>query len=423
MSERQIIRLRKGVSEKGQDAVRHGNKGRPPSTTINEKNRQQIVGLYKEKYYGANFQHFSELLAENEGIRASTPTIKSILNAAGIISPKVKRKPKKHIRRKRREYEGSLVQTDATAHDLFGTGETSCLHGIVDDATGKILGLYITKNECLEGYFAVFEQMIENFGIPASVYADRHTIFVSPKTDKLTVEDELAGIQVNDTQLGRAIRELGVTLIKARSPQAKGRIERLWGTLHDRLVIEFRINGVTRAEEANRFFNGYIPRYNRRFAVETAEATSLFVLNNYDLTGILCIREKRKLDAGGAFSFYGHYFVINGDIPPKTQIEIAAHREKGIFALYKGQRYAVSRIDKPKRQKVKTHVVERSPYVPQDSHYYKHGKESCTHYSSEYTDAEILTILDELFSKSVYETIVRHTSRRRIRAAGFADSF
>jgi hypothetical protein len=360
-------------------------------------------------------------LEENEGIIVSAPTVRKVLNGEGITSPKSKRKPKKHIRRKRHEYEGSLVQTDATPHDFFGTGNNSCLHGAVDDATGKILGLYMTKNECLEGYFAVFEQMIKSFGIPASIYADRHTIFVSPKSDKLTIEDELAGVYANDTQLGRALKELGITLIKARSPQAKGRIERLWRTLHDRLVIEFRINGITNANMANQFLLTYIPKFNQHFAVEAVEPIPIFTPNTHDLINILCVREKRKLDAG-AFSFYGQYFIVDGDIPPKASIEVIAHRNSGIFAFYKGQRYPATRIDKPKRQKSKPVPVERKPYIPPDSHYYKHGKETYIQFSIEYTDAEVLSILDGLFLKSIEDSIYAHASGRRSRSASLADS-
>ncbi len=295
-----------------------------------------------------------------------------------------------------------MCQTDATPYDFFGTGEMECLHGIIDDATGKILGLYMTKHECLEGYFTVFEQMVEKHGIPASIYADRHTIFSSPKSDKLTIEEELAGVQVNDTQLGRALRELGIVLIKARSPQAKGRIERLWGTLQDRLTVEFRINGITDRGAANAFLPSFIEKYNARFQVGAAEATTMFASNTYDLVSILCVREGRKLDTGGAFSFYGQFFVVLGDIPLRAAIEVIAHSKHGIFALYKGRRYAVNLIEKPKRgnRKQNNEDSERTPYIPPDSHYYKRGKDTYVHYSCEYSDKEILTIVNEIFTKS-----------------------
>jgi len=338
----------------------------------------------------------------NDGIIISDNTARSILNTEGIKSPKTKRKPKKHRRRKRREHEGELVQTDATPHDFFGMGEKVCLHGIIDDATGKILGLYITKHECLEGYMSVMEQMITNFGIPASIYTDRHAIFVSPAKGRLSMEDEMAGKQTNDTQLGRAIRELGITLITARSPQAKGRIERLWVTLQDRLTIEFRINGIADIHAANLFLSSYIPRYNQRFSVEASETASMFIPNTFDLTYVLCVRNRRKLDTGGAFSFFGKCFVVDGDIPPRVSVEVITHHRLGISVAYKGRRYGVYRIEKPKRQRA---AQSKAPYIPPprtplDSSYHKHGKESYIHYSGEYSDRDMLAILDEIFSKS-----------------------
>ena len=318
LSKRQVLRLRKGVEEKGKDALNHGNKGKVPSTTVSEEERQKIVNLYNVKYAGANFQHFTELLEEYECIKASESFVRTLLKSEGIQSPKKKRKPKKHKRRKRKSHAGQMVQTDATPHDFFENGEAVCLHGAIDDATGEITGLYMTQNECLDGYFNVFEQMIENFGIPASAYADYHTIFASPKVGKLSIEDELAGVIVNDTQFGRACRELGITLIWARSAQAKGRIERLWGTLQDRLVIEFRINGITDIEAANKFLPGFIKRYNQQFRVEALEEETMFLPNGHDLINILCVREKRKLDNSGAFSFQNQYFVVVGNIRPRV---------------------------------------------------------------------------------------------------------
>jgi len=114
---------------------------------------------------------------------------------------------------------------DATPFEWFGDDQKYSLHGAIDDATGKVTGLYMCKNECLQGYLETTRQMILNHGMPTSIYADRHTIFRSPKADKISVEDQLKDKVVNDTQFGRAMSELGVTIIPARSPQAKGRIE------------------------------------------------------------------------------------------------------------------------------------------------------------------------------------------------------
>jgi transposase InsO family protein len=400
LSQRQIRRLKKGLEEKGTDALKHGNKGKLPPNAIGNDIKEEIVRLYLEKYTPANFQHFTEMLDELESIRISVATVKRVMKEAGIKSPQSKRKPKKHKRRARREQHGELVQTDATPHDFFGIGRKTCLHGAIDDATGDVVGLYMTENECLDGYFDVFEQMIENFGVPVSMYADRHTIFASPVADKLTIEDELAGVMVKETQLGRAMRELGITLIWARSPQAKGRIERLWRTLQDRLTNEFRIRGITTIEDANAFFPGFVKRYNKCFSVEAAQTHSLFVPNIQDLISILCVREARTIDSGGAFSFYGQTFVIDAFIRPGTKLEVIVHRKHGIFALHEGVRHIVRRIAKPKRNKLLSEPKEQTSRPVPDSHYYKRGKDSYMQYSGEYNDAEIMTIIREIFDKN-----------------------
>lgn len=157
---------------------------------------------------------------------------------------------------------------DATPFNWFGYGKMYSLHGAIDDATGKIVGLYMTKNECLHGYFETVRQIILNHGIPISIYSDRHAIFLSTEAKRITIEDELKGKVCNDTQFGRAMKELGITIITARSPQAKGRVERLWNTLQSRIPVEFRIANITTIDQANEFLKNYIPEFNKQFSVE-----------------------------------------------------------------------------------------------------------------------------------------------------------
>jgi transposase InsO family protein len=192
---------------------------------------------------------------------------------------------------------------DATPYAWFSGDRGMCaLHGAIDDATGQVTGLYMTKNECLHGYFETLRRTIENFGIPVSAYADRHTIFQSPNAKRHEID---ASIPMNDTQFGRALKELGTTLIAARSPQAKGRVERLWGTLQDRLRVEFGIHGVKTVDEANAFLETYIYDFNARFAVEPENAQNAFrkPCENENIDHILCVKEKRAIDAGGVFSY------------------------------------------------------------------------------------------------------------------------
>jgi len=272
ITERQVTRLRNGVKKDGAAALIHKNRGKPTMRAISEEVKQKVEALYKSEIYtGANFLHFVELLAEHENIHLSYTTVRKTLNNAGIQSPKKRRVSKAHRTRKRKAQEGMLIQIDATPYEWFGGKTQYSLHGGIDDATNNITGLYMTKNECMHGYFEIMRQTIETKGIPISTYTDMHSIFRSPKADKLTIEEQIAGKQVNDTQFGRAMRELGITLIPARSPQAKGRIERLWDTLQSRLVIEFRRHNIKTVHEANAFFCDYITKFNDKFAISPEE--------------------------------------------------------------------------------------------------------------------------------------------------------
>ena len=208
-------------------------------------------------------------------------------------------------RRKRKPHPGQLIQIDATPYEWFGGNIKYALHGAIDDATGQVVGLFLTQNECLYGYLETMRQCCSDFGIPQTVYSDNHTIFRSPKTGKLTVDELIAGKTVHLTQFGRSLHELGIDLIFAKTPQAKGRIERLWVTLQSRLPVEFAKRGITTVSEANRFLETeYRELFNQRFAVEP-EAESIFVsaAKDLNLDSILCVKHTRKTDAAGTFSF------------------------------------------------------------------------------------------------------------------------
>lgn len=179
LSERQIIRLKKGVATQGAEFLIHKNTNRKPVHAIDDAISAKIVALKQsEPYQSANFLHFQELLERHEAIKISYSALHSILTQANIKSPKKCRRFKPHRRRKRKPQEGLLIQMDATPFEWFGTNEKFALHGAIDDATGKIVGLYMTKNECLHGYWETTRQILLNHGIPVSLYTDRHAIFL-----------------------------------------------------------------------------------------------------------------------------------------------------------------------------------------------------------------------------------------------------
>ena len=181
LSERQITRLARGVREEGETALIHKNTGRKPSHALSEEEKKQIATIRREERYAkCNHQHFQELLEREHQIKISYSALYNLLKEEGIESPKKRRKVEKHRRRKRKERAGELLQLDATPYDWFETGSRSALHASIDDATGRLTGLYMTENECLQGYFSIMRQTVLGFGVPLSAYSDKHTIFRSP---------------------------------------------------------------------------------------------------------------------------------------------------------------------------------------------------------------------------------------------------
>jgi transposase len=406
LSKRQVIRLKGEYKKQGIDALVHKNIGRAPAHAFSEEQRQKIIDLKNTKLFEkANFCHFREILArEKYNIHISYSSLHSILTSAGIKSPKKRRPAKKHRRRKRKAREGIMLQIDASPFDWLNDGKEYSIHGAVDDATGKIVALYMCKEECLQGYFEVMRTVITANGIPVSLYADRHTIFVSPKDGKLTIEEQLEGVVVNDTQFGRALKQLGITLIKARSAQAKGRVERLWETLQSRLPIEFALADITTVDAANTFLAGYINEYNTQFAVEAEDIEKAYreLSPALNLDNILCITQKRTFDNGGVFSFYNRTFkIITGKpdsiLPHKGDINVLVSPVFGVRACFAGIVYDVVPFVKPEKAAKSTSVKPRTKYIPDDSHYYKYGHKLISKVTFEDNDIAILKMLERIF--------------------------
>lgn len=351
LSERRIKQLKKEVKEHGVESIIHGNRGRKPSHSIDEKIVQKILELKNSyKYQEANFLHFQELLEEYESIKISYSALYDLLNNANIKSPKKHRKPKKHHRRKRKAAAGMMLQADGTPHDWFGTARKQSLHGFIDDATGTITGLYMCENECLLGYLEVTRQTLKNHGIPMCLYPDKYSVFFPAlgKDQQLTIEEQLSGMQKSVTQFGRIMNELGVEMFPASSPQAKGRIERLWETLQSRLVTEFRINGITTIEQANTFLPKYIKKYNKKFAISPRDEVSAFIRlpKNLNLDTLLCVKIPRTTDNAGVFSINNCKFAVESkSIPPRAKITVLISKDAGVRALYKDKIYKVSDVD------------------------------------------------------------------------------
>ena len=264
---RTVRRLCRRLRQDGPAGLVHGNRGRASSRRLPQATGVRILELAGTTYAGANDCHLVELLAEREGIVISRPALRRLLRAAGRASPRRRRPPRHRSRRDRMPQAGLLLQTDGSRHDWLGErGPRLTLVGAIDDATGIVTAATFREQEDSAGYLQVLRDTVRRYGLPAAIYRDRHGIFETPAGDRRTLEEELADVR-RPTQLGRALAELGISSIAARSPQAKGRIERLWGTLQDRLVLELRLAGAADREAAEALLPQFLARFNRRFKV------------------------------------------------------------------------------------------------------------------------------------------------------------
>jgi hypothetical protein len=271
-----------------------------------------------------------------------------------------------------------MLQADGSSYDWFGIGQRYALHGFIDDATGKVTGLYFCRNECLMGYLEVLRQTLIKYGIPLELYADKAGIFFvnNKKEENWMVEEMLAGKPLDKTQFGHIVDErLGITMISAQTPQAKGRIERLWGTLQDRLPVWLKVNGITDIESANKNVDKIIAYFNDRFAVEPESAESAFVPvgDSYDLDKLLTVRYERTTDNCGCFSFNNFIFQINSQKPlVKKKIQFLFSQKIGFQAMYGKEYFTVSFLGLKNKSKI-THIPDVTKILLQ-KYYFDDGR-------------------------------------------------
>lgn len=271
LSVRQVRRLLARLRHEGRRGIIHGNRGRPSSRRLAEATRQQVLTFARGPYAGLNTTHLTEVLQRQEGLAVSRVTVHRILRAAGVARPRRRRPPRHRSRRERKAQAGLLVLWDGSPHAwLEARAPRCCLIGALDDATGALLpGGAFVPAEDTGSYLRLLRTLVGTCGIPVALYMDRHGIF--RRNDAAwTRAEELQGVQ-EPTQVGRALATLGIEAIFALSPQAKGRIERLWGTLQDRLVAELRLAGIGTLALANAFLPGFTARFNARFGRPPAD--------------------------------------------------------------------------------------------------------------------------------------------------------
>lgn len=272
ISVRQMKRLRRKMKERGIEGLLHGNRGKPPWNKTGLEKVDQVLQWARGRYQGLNDTHLTEKLNEKEEVGLSRATVRVLLRQAGIAAVR-KRGVKRHYRRRERKaQEGALLLWDGSPHCWFGQGHGQwSLMAVIDDATGTLLHGVFAVEEDAQSYLICLRQILLDKGIPLALYMDRHGIF-RRNDDHWSLEEQLAGEQ-NPTQVGQALKRLGIRPIFALSPQAKGRVERLFKTLQDRFVQELRLEGIRTAPAATIFLNGpFKADFNARFARPARES-------------------------------------------------------------------------------------------------------------------------------------------------------
>ena len=289
LSIRHTRRILAAYKEEGAAALAHGHRGRKAPNAISEDTKAAVLHLARTRYVGTNHTHMSELLREREGIDIARSTLRRLLVSAGENSPRGRRPPKHRSRRQRMPREGMLIQIDGSYHRWLGEdGPQFTLLLAVDDATGIVAGALFCELEKTRSYFQLLETLIRRCGLPLALYTDRHAVFkYTPSSDSAAAP----------TQFSRAMDELGIQLIFARSPQAKGRVERAAGTFQDRLVTELRLAGAITIDDANRVLKDFLTRFNSRFKVPARKSEAAYRPVDYGihLEKVLCFKYRRRV--------------------------------------------------------------------------------------------------------------------------------
>jgi transposase len=305
--------------EEGAAALVHGNRGRVPANRLDATLRARLEDLARTTYAGVNRAHLADLLAEREGIVIAERTLRRILAEAGIPAVRRRRARGHRSRRERMSHAGLLLQVDGSRHDwLEGRGPWLTLVGAIDDATGLVTGATFRDQEDTAGYLTVLAQTARAHGLPLALYSDRHGIFWKGPQRVPTLAEQFAG-RGSTTQLGQALEAAAIAWVAARSPEAKGRVERLWGTAQDRLVTELRLAGATTREEAEVVLAAWVARHNARFAVAPADPAPAWRPSPGGLAPeeLFCFRHRRVVARDGTFTLAGRCLMLAGRVEPR----------------------------------------------------------------------------------------------------------
>jgi transposase len=359
---RSVYRMLRKVREKGPEGVLHGNRNKVSPWRVPDSVQKKLIELVLGKYRDINDTHLCEILSKDEGIVMGRETLRCILRKGGIPSKRKVKRRKYRSRRERKEAFGMMLQIDASLHDwLQGRGPWLTLVGGKDDATGYVWA-HFEEAETTWGYLDLMREVISTHGVPLSLYADRHSIFHT--TREPTIIEQLKDV-VPLTQFGRAMDELGITLIKAWTPQAKGRIERQWGTFQDRLVVALRLAGANTLEQAREVLKSFLKEYNQRFCLLPKQAAAVFTNAPHTtmLQKVLCLKETRVVKKDHTVSFDGLVLQIpfckKYPCIADRQVDVRQYRDGHIEIVYRD--YVVARFSSEAiRRLLNTKSVQRN---------------------------------------------------------------
>ncbi len=371
LSLRQIQRMVRRVRQEGDRGIVHQSRGRASNRRISERMRKQVIKWYRSEYWDFGPTLASEKLQELQGVKVSDETLRLWLLASGDWKKRRKTRGHRHWR-ERKAHWGEMVQMDGSHHDWFEDRGPPCvLMGYIDDATGKVFGRFYEYEGTIPAMDS-FRGYVQKYGLPMSVYLDRHTTYKSPA--KVSVEDVI-NEEVPLSEFERALKELGVEVIHAYSAQAKGRVERLFGTFQDRLVKEMRLEGIGTIEAGNGFLKQYLPRYNRRFSVFPRESSNLHrpLPKGLNLDAILCIQTERRLRNDGTVAHQKKLYQIEDRIrAPKVKVH--EYLDGSLKMTYRDRILRFKEITSRSFPSKKAPVRERrKPPVPSADHPWRKG--------------------------------------------------
>ena len=382
LSRRQVGRLVKAHKQHGAKGLISKRRGKPSNNQLDPTLKARSISLIKEHYYDFGPTLAKEKLAERHSLMISKETTRQLMISAGLWKVGKKRRTYSiHQMRERRPCFGDLIQIDGSAHDWFeGRAEKCCLLVFIDDATGELTSLHFVEQECTQGYFDATRQHIESHGIPVSFYSDKHGIF------RVNTFEAKSGN--GETQFSRAAKELGIELINAHTPQAKGRVERMNAALQDRLIKELRLEGISDIQAANAFLPTFIKSYNKKFAkmpASSADAHRNCTFTETQLNQILSHRSTRKISKNLEISYHSKILQIQTTKPSYAMrgAAVTITDQKGYLTIwYKGKKLPFktfntknkpTRIADAKEINKIVSQVKKKPYKPAITHPWKKG--------------------------------------------------